>query len=354
MPSAVKRRYVAMTAGVLVVTAWTSPAHGVGAGGAGKEEVAATGGASDGNIHAQTRIRTAVSGGSRSVAASGTRTLTPATQGNWQPPACWYEPAFSPKEIQRIVKAWRAFGASAPLVGGIGHAISEAIEHRYKDGHPYKNYNLSQQGKGMFWASVINPNREDDPEATSCDRQPFWVAKGRTPTEPMAASPKILAQYAYDELPVPGTEIKTAPRGRATVNLPTWVWLDKARFKKISVTASLPGTGLAATTTAEPESLRIEPGTADAEVAPATGNCPLTKRGGGIGEPYARGKASKLPPCGVTYLRSPGPHTTYALRATLTWKIRWSSTTGEGGTLPSGSFGTTQQIPVQEIQSVNR
>lgn len=318
-------------------------------GGPGRE---VKGGTNGSVITAETRVRTSVRGGTGHSSATGT--LTPATAGNWKPPACWYEPAFSPKEIQGIVKAWRAFGASAPLVGGVGLAVSEAIEHRYKNGHPYKNYNLSRQGEGMFWASVINPHRADDPEATSCDRQPFWVDKGRTPTEPMAASPEILAQYAYDELPVPGTEIKMAPRGRSTVNLPTWVWLDKARFKRISVTASLPGTVLAATTTAEPESLRIEPGTAAAEVSPASGACAFTKRGGGIGEPYARGKASRVPPCGVTYLRSPGPNTTYALRATLTWKIRWTSTTGEGGTLPSGSFGTTQRIPVQEIQSVNR
>jgi hypothetical protein len=45
---------------------------------------------------------------------------------------------------------------------------------------------------------------------------------------------------------------------------PTWIRLGKAKFKKLSVTASLPGTGLSATTTAEPVSLHIEPGTADA------------------------------------------------------------------------------------------
>ncbi|GAA1929865.1 hypothetical protein GCM10009837_64490 [Streptomyces durmitorensis] len=317
-------------------------------GGAGSE---VKGGASGRVITAQTRVRTSVHGGGTDHASA---TGSPSPVGvAWTPPACWYEPAFSPKEIESTVKAWRAFGVNAPLVGGIGHVISAALEHRYKDGHPYKNYNLSKQGEGIFWASVINPNRQDDPEATSCDRQPFWVDEGQTPAEPMAASPEILAQYAYDELPVPGTEIKMAPRARSTVNLPTWVWLDEGRFKKISVTASLPGTGLSATTTAEPESLHIDPGTPDATRFPASGGC-APRKGGGIGEPYARGKAETAPPCGVTYLRSTAANETYALRATLTWKIRWSSSTGEGGGLPSGSFGATQRIPVQEIQSVNR
>lgn len=317
-------------------------------GGVGSE---AKGGANGRVITAQTSVRTSVHGGGAGH-ASKTGSLSP-TGGAWTPPACWYEPAFSPKEIQSTVKAWRTFGANAPLIGGIGYAISDALEHRYKDGHPYKNYNLSKQGEGMFWASVVNPNREGDPEATSCDRQPFWVDEGKAPDEPLAASPETLAAYAYDELPVPGTEIKMAPRGRSTVNLPTWVWLDKARFKKITVTASLPGTGLSATTTAEPESLRIDPGTPDATRFPASGGCAI-REGGGIGEPYARGKADEVPPCGVTYLRSTSANDAYALRATLTWKIRWSSSTGEGGALPSGSFGATRRIPVQEIQSVNR
>ncbi|MFC8129041.1 hypothetical protein [Streptomyces sp. NPDC057302] len=311
----------------------------------------ARGGTDGGVITAQTRVRTSVHGGGADP-SSATGSLSPV--GAARPrPACWYEPAFSPKEIQSTVKAWRTFGASAPLFGGIGHVIGDALERRYKDGHPYKNYNLPQQGKGMFWAAVVNPNRADDPGATSCDRQPFWVDKGETPEDPQAVSPKILAEYAYDELPVPGTEIKTAPSGRSTVNLPTWVWLDKARFKKISVTASLPGTGLAATTTAEPEALHLDPGTPDAARFPASGGCAI-RESGGIGEAYARGKSKQEPPCGVTYLRSPGPNATYALRATLTWRLRWSSTTGEGGTLPSGSFGATRRIPVQEIQSVNR
>ncbi len=227
------------------------------------------------------------------------------------------------------------------------------MDHRYKDGHPYKDYNLDKQGEGMFWAAVKNPKRKDDPEANSCDKQPFWVDEGEPPKEPLAVSPQVLAEYAYDELPVPDTEIKMAPTGKSTVNLPTWIWLDKAKFKKLSVTASLPGTGLSATTTAEPVSLHIEPGTADAETYPASGECAINEDGS-IGEPYAKGKAGKTPPCGVSYLRSTGENESYPLSATVTWKINWTSTNGGGGDLPDGTFGTTQDVTVQEIQSVNR
>lgn len=75
---------------------------------------------------------------------------------------------------------------------------------------------------------------------------------------------------------------------------------------------------------------------------------------GSIGEPYAQGRANDNPPCGVTYLRASGSDGPYSLRATVTWKITWTSTTGEGGDLPDGTFGATQDVTVQEIQAVNR
>ncbi|GAA5208683.1 hypothetical protein GCM10023323_29180 [Streptomyces thinghirensis] len=48
--------------------------------------------------------------------------------------------------------------------------------------------------------------------------------------------------------------------------LPTWAWLDGAKFKPVSVTASVPLLGVQAITTAEPVSVEIDPGTADAEI----------------------------------------------------------------------------------------
>ncbi|GAA2946876.1 hypothetical protein GCM10011428_77570 [Streptomyces violaceus] len=307
----------------------------------------AQGGRKGQNITVRTKVQTTVDGAPGSTKSGSLSS----TDSNWTPPACWYEPAFSPKEIQSTVKTWRNFDIS--FFYGIGDFIGDSLDERYKNGHPYKNYNLDKQGEGMFWAAAVNPNRKDEPEALSCDKPPFWVDEGDPPKEPLAVSPQVLAEYAYDELPVPDTEIKMAPTGKSTVNLPTWIWLDKAKFKKLSVTASLPGTGLSATTTAEPVSLHIEPGTADAETYPASGECAINEDGS-IGEPYAKGKAGQTPSCGVSYLRSTGENESYPLSATVTWKINWTSTNGGGGDLPDGTFGTTQDVTVQEIQSVNR
>lgn len=218
------------------------------------------------NLQVETKIQTTVNG-AQETAKTGS--LTPANS-NWDPPACWYEPAYSPKQIQATVKAIRQM-----KMFGVGNFLGGAFDSYFKEGHPYKNYNLDKQGEGQFWAAAVNEKRKDDPEANSCKRMPFWVPTGDTPKEPLAVSPKILAEYAYDELPVPSTEITMAPEGTTKVNLPTWAWLDEAKFKKVSVTASIPGSGLSATTTAEPVSLSIDPGTQDAETYPASGTCPI-------------------------------------------------------------------------------
>ncbi|HET6858378.1 MAG TPA: hypothetical protein VFH94_14970, partial [Streptomyces sp.] len=152
---------------------------------------------------------------------------------------------------------------------------------------------------------------------------------------------------------VPGTEIELAPAANTKVNLPTWAWLDKAEFKPVSVTASVPVLNLQATATARPHSLRIEPGTKDAVLHPASGECPINDDGS-IGMPFAKGAANETPPCGVTYLRASGDGP-YKLRATVTWKISWTGTGNPVATdLPDGTFGTTQDINVQEIQAINR
>ncbi len=329
----------------LALLAVSSTAYaGNGRGGGNQQRGNAEGRTSNGKIMVETKVQTTVDGDSGSAK---TGNLSSA-DSNWTPPACWYEPAFSPKEIESTVKAWRKIDML-----GIGDMVGGVFDSYYKDGEPYKDYNLDKQGEGMFWAAAVNPNRKDDPEASACDKLPFWVDEGATPEEPLAVSPQVLAEYAYDELPVPDTEIKSAPDGKSTVNLPTWIWLDKARFRKISVTASLPGTGLSATTTAEPVSLHIEPGTADAETYPANGDCVINDDGS-IGDPYVKGKADRTPPCGVTYLRSSGSDDAYELQATVTWKITWTSTNGEGGDLPDGTFGAAQDVTVQEIQSINR
>ncbi|MEU3739224.1 hypothetical protein AB0E78_19315 [Streptomyces sp. NPDC032198] len=269
--------------------------------------------------------------------------MTPAT--NWTPPACWYAPKYSPEEFKKYVEPiWQAEST--------GYQWDLEQKKRYVDGEPYKNFNLDKAGKGYWWTSFSNESYP--PGWDSCEKPTFWVDKGDPPPAdiPEAITPEILAKLAYAEVRVPGTEVTLAPEGKTKVNLPTWAWLNDAEFKPVSVTASVPELAIEATTTAEPISLKIDPGTKDAETYPASGVCPIEN--GKIGEPYAKGKSDQTPPCGVKYLRSSGDGS-YPLKATVTWKIHWTGTgvTGEKP-LPDGEFGADQDVIVEEIQSINR
>ncbi|MDQ1016586.1 hypothetical protein [Streptomyces afghaniensis] len=268
--------------------------------------------------------------------------LTAAT--SWTPPPCWYAPKYTPEQLQKTLEPiWEA--------GSTGYEWDAKQRDRYVKGHPYKDFNKDKTGKGYFWDSYVN---EDFPPGwDSCKETPFWVDQGDPPPANIknAVTPEILAELAYAEIRVPSTKVTLAPAEATKVNLPTWAWLDGAEFKPVSVTASVPVLGIQATATAEPVSLRIEPGTKDAVTYPASGVCEIEN--GRIGEPYAKGKADQTPPCGVKYLRSSGDGT-YPLQATVTWKIRWTGTGGAGGDLPDGTFGATQNVVVQEVQAVNR
>ncbi|MET9309273.1 hypothetical protein ABZX68_28825 [Streptomyces cellulosae] len=279
---------------------------------------------------------------------------------DWEPPACWYEPAFTPQQLKHFVDT----------DGGGDVGIHESwfgkdlwTDH-YRDGKPaenfdlesptnsvaegYKNYNLAMDG--YFWRGVApDPG---DRDSWDCGRIMFWVDAGRVPNDPHAPTPKMLAEYAYQEVEVPETEIELKPAARSTVNLPTWVWLDKATFKDVTVRAELPHTGLWAETTAKPVALHLDPGTKDAKTYPASGDCEINADGS-IGTPYTRGSAEKTPPCGIRYLRASDGEP-YRLTASITWEISWEGTGGARGDLPDGTFETTQDMTVQEIQSINR
>ncbi|MGW4735833.1 hypothetical protein ACWEQC_42945 [Streptomyces shenzhenensis] len=263
---------------------------------------------------------------------------------SWTPPPCWYAPKYTPDQLkEQLEPIWAAEST--------GYEWDAQQRDRYVEGHPYTDFNKDKADKGYWWDSYVD--KSFPPGWDKCTKPFFWVDKGDPPPADVenAVTPEVLAELAYAEIRVPGTEVTLAPANTTKVNLPTWAWLDAAEFKPVSVTASVPVIGIEATATAEPVSLKIDPGTGDAETYPASGVCEINN--GRIGEPYAKGKSDRTPPCGVKYLRSSG-NGSYPLKATITWEIHWTGTGGAGGDLPEGTFGATQNVVVQEIQAVNR
>ncbi|GAB2876220.1 hypothetical protein GCM10027074_50290 [Streptomyces deserti] len=344
-----------LAVGTLVLTAPNAAAEPVDYGKGGG--TAQQGGGDKTGIYAAARIQY-----SGSVAKDGGTGNVTSSDVNWTPPPCWYAPYLGAKDFKEKMSKDIERQLNTPGMGGTaGSAIGQTKRH-YEDGYGwtdtpgYKDYNVENDGKGMFWAGVENPNEPDYLKRTSCTDLPFWVENGEAPPPQYeeAISPEILAALAYQHMELPDTKVALAPEANTKVNLPTWAWLDKAVFDEVQATAALnvPGFNIQATTTAKPVSLKLEPGTEDAETYPASGEC-VINADDSIGEPYAKGKSDETPPCGLKYLRSSGDGA-FKLQATITWDIAWTGSGGAGGDLPDGTFGNDQAVTVQEIQAVNR
>ncbi len=344
---------LALSAIVFPMPAYAAKPVGSGEG-ASTEQSA---GSDKSGIYAAARIQY-----SGAVAPGGGTGNVTSSDVNWTPPPCWYAPYLGAKDFKKKMSKEFEKARNTPGMGGTAGAAIGETERHYEDeygwtGTPgYKDYNVEKDGEGMFWAGVENPDEPDLLKRSSCTDLPFWVDNGEAPPPQYeeAITPEILAALAYQHMQLPDTEVSLAPEQTTKVNLPTWAWLDKAVFNEVQATAAInvPGFALQATTTAKPVSLKLEPGTPDAETYPTSGECTINADGS-IGEPYAKGKADQTPPCGIKYLRSSGDGT-YDLQATITWDIAWTGTGGTGGDLPDGTFGTTQAVTVQEIQAINR
>ncbi|MGW6056387.1 hypothetical protein [Streptomyces sp. NPDC055189] len=289
-----------------------------------------------------------VAGGKSGTAGKGLAPVDP----NWKPPACWYEPVATSKQVKAATDQLKKTPNEnlVPVTPSLSWGQQLMVDTFEKDKSPsdgiksYKNFNLGKDGK--FWRGVVNPDMEDDPEAYNCQEILFWQDAGALPKIANAPTPKVLASYAYDKVKVPDTKVELKPEAT------TWVWLDKGKFEDVKVRAELPGTGLWAETTAKPVALHLEPGTGDATTFPASGDCKINDDGS-IGTPYTRGSSKQDPPCGIAYLRSTNG-TPFQMKASLTWEITWQGSGGTGGDLPNGTFDGTQAVEVEEVQSINR
>ncbi|MFF1294131.1 MULTISPECIES: hypothetical protein [unclassified Streptomyces] len=344
---------VALSTLALTGTAYAGTGVGDGKGG----DTEQSGGGDGKTIYAAAKIQY-----SGSVAKGGGAGNVTSADVNWTPPPCWYAPYLGAKDFKKKMSENIESQMNTPGMGGHAGAALNDVRRHYEDDFGwtdtpgYKDYNVDKDGEGMFWAAVENPNEPDILKRGSCNDIPFWVDNGEAPPPQYeeAITPEILAALAYQHMELPDTRVTLAPEAITKVNLPTWAWLDKAVFDEVQATAALnvPGFNVQATTTAKPVSLKLEPGTKDAQTYPASGECTINADGS-IGEPYAKGKSDETPPCGLKYLRSSGDGT-YKLRATITWEIAWTGTGGAGGDLPNGTFGNEQAVTVQEIQAVNR
>ncbi|MFF5143915.1 hypothetical protein ACFY6U_29995 [Streptomyces sp. NPDC013157] len=333
----------------LVTALLLAPAHSAFAGGPidkGTTTTARENSRKDDTLYAAVSYDTSKNGSGPSVGHVSTAGTS------WTPPACWLAPKWTAKQFAKQMESEYKNVTTDPDQPNYAKNATSQLREMYKNGE-YKNYNLDKQDEGMWWGAVENPNAPIL-ERTACNSTlPFWAKNGESPKVKNAISPEILAGLAREQIKVPGTEVTLAPSGTTKVNLATWAWLDHGDFKPVSVTASItaPGLDIRATTVATPVSLKLQPGTEDAETYPTSGECTFNSDGS-IGEPYATGRAGQTPPCGIKYLRSSAGGA-YKLQATVTWEITWTGSGNTTGRMPNGTFGNDQDVRVQEAQAVN-
>ncbi len=155
-----------------------------------------------------------------------------------------------------------------------------------------------------------------------------------------------LAQQAVSYLRYPATSVEMSPTAAdITVNLPTWLWVDRSMWHGISATAAAGPVSATATATPDQVVWRMGDG--------GTVTCK------GPGSPWT----SQSPPdqasdCSYTYTQDSAtqPGGTYAVTTTVYWHVTWTSQGAPGGGDLGLIAGPSVQtaVDVQELHAINR
>jgi hypothetical protein len=249
-------------------------AHANRSGQGGATDPPRGGAPSPGSISSRVSIKISTDGSGQAVTS---------TDVNWSPPACWFEPRYTPDEYKSYMLSRWTSGQSA-------HAV--VVRELEKTG-----YNKGK--KGMWWGLTYNGAMPRDRALDACLQydEAVWVGPGDTPDAPVI-TPEMLSRLAYQATKLPAPPVGLSPRADLQkVNLPVHAAFD-APLERVTVTASLNygGVNIAATTVATPVAVEMDAGTEYAE--PQSCVYKLTASHGN----YALN--SKEEPCNVTYRRS--------------------------------------------------
>jgi hypothetical protein len=149
-----------------------------------------------------------------------------------------------------------------------------------------------------------------------------------------------IARQVYDQLPLTLPQPHTAPPPDAQlVGFATWLWVDGSVWRDFETSVSL--AGITVTVAASPKTTRWDLGDG-------------TIKSCGAGTAWAPGSGNDRSDCQHVYRfvsarRNGG---VYDARVTVVWSVRWSASTGQGGTLPDASRSTAFSMDVGERQAV--
>lgn len=168
-----------------------------------------------------------------------------------------------------------------------------------------------------------------------------WVPRTPGSTPPAAA---VVVQTALSKATWPTIKVALSPPPeRMLVNFPVWLHLASG-WKNITATAAI--TGLSATVTAKPESVRWDMGDGQ------TVTCHTAGAAYDASLPWATNLDRR--DCGYTYARSSANHASdhFQLTITIHYGISWTSSTGGSGSLGGYDRSTTAAVAVGQLESL--
>jgi hypothetical protein len=180
------------------------------------------------------------------------------------------------------------------------------------------------------------------------------AAPGGAPVPPPPPDPAVLAQQAYQQIPIPKPDIHVGPKpDLVAVNIPVWLWVSRAQVPPVTVTAG--GVSVTATPVLTSVSWSMgEPANPDSGGATA----PVVCSGEGMYTTAPEVVAPQvIPVCGYSYqwrsLKSrTGGAGTWPVSASATWVITWTSNVGQSGTITAPPANSVTNLQVGEWQTV--
>ena len=277
---------------------------------------------------------------SASGGVDGGTTTTSSSGGAYVQPACWYEPRGTGVELatqmRKDHRKSRSERPPADWKGGVW--VTTRMDYAAH----------ADDGNGMWYQAKCDTSTKEGQnqltELSLAERIWVWEPEGQPAPEPVV-DPVTLARAAVEAAAIPAPSVETNPRittddgveGAAVVGVDTWVWAASDTPSHVEVRATAGSTSV---------SVSADAGGLSLSAPRARTRCT------GWGIPWQEGASREGDSdCVVVFTRSAAR---VPLTVSATYDITWTSTNGTSGTLEALTTTTTIDLPVAEIQTINR
>jgi hypothetical protein len=291
----------------------------------------------------------------------------------WSPPDCWLQPEFlqpqtylsgdpsgGPSDAASFYfwfgMNYRSFQAILGHVAGARYEILQEFQQEQEKQRPAAwtgpnpiesddqwwgpNWLNTAAGWACAQSLVVNENLSDGFIGMQTPATPGAGTNGQI-------SSTQLAGLARAALALPKLKIVTSPRLTTEVNVPTYVSVEYQNGvinPQDMATVGFDGAAwLSATVQAKLSSVQIS--------SNAPSSSYTTTGAGAPGQACAAVNGNATATCSITFDAPSANATPWAIKATATWTVTWTTSAGDGGTFPNGTKSGTTNVVVREITS---